>query len=79
MVTLEKNIFTNYHPHSPFEFVWRLKPCACQLYKERKNVIPFPKEFMIQIQTRVGGSGEGTGRQAVVSVHWQANLCQGIL
>lgn len=55
----KKNIFTNDHLHSPFEFVWCLEPCACQLYKERKNVIPFPKEFMIQIQTRFGNREVG--------------------
>lgn len=48
VVVLGSKIFTNCHPHSPFEFVWCLKPCSCQLYKEGKNIISFAKEPMIQ-------------------------------
>lgn len=58
MVVLENNIFTNCHSHSPFEFVWCLKPCTCQLYKEGKNIIPFTKAFKVQARAgnkQVGG------------------------
>lgn len=74
-VMLEKNIFTNYQLHSSFEFVWCLEPCAYQLYKEGKNIIPFPKEFMIRIQTRVGKRQVGVQVNGLAGRLW--SYCTG--